>query len=327
MTKKGTYKKETYKKEATTFDEQISLLRKKGMTINDVNKAKEYLKDIGYYRIGFYIHPFEITYPKVDKNRRDQVKTGTTIEDIVALYYFDSDLRHILDRYILRIEVAIRTAIVYNLSNKYKSNPQWYVDPSVVNQNFISDFDAKAYNMIKKKPTIKRHHQKYNDSYAPAWKTMEFMTFGNIQTLYENLKLIVDKQNICRDFNEPSETAFNSYMRAIVDLRNACAHGNVIFEIGLKYGVNKGKLNADFSTYANTSFYAAVKAIEFILKSISVNRVKDLKRELESVTRSIYEKVPAMKPIIEKKTGIIVRHKNDMPTYLKKKLKKMHKLK
>ena len=46
---------------ATSFSEQIALLEKRGMTIDmDPNKVKEILLDIGYYRLGFYWHPFVI---------------------------------------------------------------------------------------------------------------------------------------------------------------------------------------------------------------------------------------------------------------------------
>lgn len=132
-----------------------------------------------------------------------------------------------------------------------------------------------------------------------------------------------DKLKICNNFKESSYDAFNSYMLAIVDLRNACAHGNIIFDIGLTYGVQRGDLKADFSKHSNTSFYTAIKAIEFILETIAANRVKDLRRELGFVARTIYEKVPAIKPIIERKTGIIaIKCKNDIPTYLKKSSKK-----
>ena len=52
-----------YTKQATTYDEQIRILRSRGVVISDEVKAKDYLADIGYYRLGFYMHPFEITYP------------------------------------------------------------------------------------------------------------------------------------------------------------------------------------------------------------------------------------------------------------------------
>ena len=50
-------------KEAINIDEQISLLRQRGMIIDNEDKAKEVLLDVGYYRLGFYWFPFERLYP------------------------------------------------------------------------------------------------------------------------------------------------------------------------------------------------------------------------------------------------------------------------
>ena len=44
---------------ATTIEEQIALLKERGMVIDlDNKKVKEILLDIGYYRLGFYWFPF-----------------------------------------------------------------------------------------------------------------------------------------------------------------------------------------------------------------------------------------------------------------------------
>lgn len=37
-------------------------------------------------------------------------------------------------------------------------------------------------------PIIQHHHANHSGIYAPAWKTIEFMTIGNIITLYDSLK-------------------------------------------------------------------------------------------------------------------------------------------
>ncbi len=55
-------------KPATTIDEQLSLLKSRGLTVIDEDKAREILTDIGYYRLGFYLFPFEKTYPTL-RNR------------------------------------------------------------------------------------------------------------------------------------------------------------------------------------------------------------------------------------------------------------------
>ncbi len=100
-----------YNKRATTYEEQMAILRRHGVVISDEAKAREYLADIGYYRLGFYLYPFEKTYPRLDSGRSPNVIQGTRIEDAVALYYFDLDLRNILHKYLSRIEVAIRLAL------------------------------------------------------------------------------------------------------------------------------------------------------------------------------------------------------------------------
>lgn len=102
-------------KQATTVDEQLDLLKSRGLTVINEDKAREILTDIGYYRLGFYLFPFEKTYPSLS-NRTHKYIDGATFEDAVNLYYFDFDLRLMLMRYLIRIEIAFRTSLIYNLS-------------------------------------------------------------------------------------------------------------------------------------------------------------------------------------------------------------------
>ena len=171
-------------KKATTIKEQIELLKNRGMSIPDEQKTEEILLDVGFYRLGFYAFPFEKTFPNLN-NRTHQYKEGTNFTDVVELYYFDYDLRNILMYYLNRIEVNLRTFITYTVSNYYKDSPTWFVDSAVMNRSYIDDFEVKVYKTIRENPVIKRHHQKYiNDRFAPAWKTVEFMTLGNICSLF-----------------------------------------------------------------------------------------------------------------------------------------------
>ena len=184
-------------KKATCLHEQIALLRSRGMVITDEQKAEEILLDVGYYRLGFYAYPFEINPQQ--QPRDHTYKPDTDFKQIVDLYYFDHDLRHLLMRYISRIEVNIRTFITYTVSNYYKNDPTWFVNSKVVKADFRNNFEQKIYSTLRQNPCIANHHHRYhNDRYAPAWKTLEFMTLGSIITLYEslldqNLKLQIAK--------------------------------------------------------------------------------------------------------------------------------------
>lgn len=301
-----THSKKAYTKQATTYDEQILILKQRGTVISDEDKAKEYLSDIGYYRLGFYLHPFEITYPALDSKRSHNLIPNTQIEDAVALYYFDLDLRNILNRYLSRIEVAIRTTVIYELSNKYKTDPTWFTNPSIVSAKFIADFPAMAYNSIKKRSPIKRHHKKYTGPYAPAWKTLEFMTLGNIESLYDSLLADADRKIISMHFGEPATGTFKSYMLAIREVRNACAHGNVLFGLTLTSGIRSGVACPSFPTHTQQTFHGALRVIDYLLRIISVNRSNDMWREIHSATRLLYTQSPSLKHLIESKTGIIL---------------------
>lgn len=302
--------KQVYIKEAKTLDEQIAILRSRGVVISDEEKAKEYLSDIGYYRLGFYSHPFEITYPELGKRRQHNVRPGTKIEEIVALYYYDFDLRTLLNRYLSRIEVSVRTSIIYELSLKYLPNSTWFVDPAVMTASFIKDFHKEVYSHLRSKPTIVRHHDKYYGKYAPAWKTIEFMTMGNMEALYDNLLLDADKRMISIRYNEPAIATFKSYLSSLREVRNACAHGNVLYDLHLVSGIIRGAACPSFTHGSQQTLFGVLRVIDFMLRSISENRANEMWEELYKVTDRLYLKVPSIRPLIEAQTGIIVPAKS-----------------
>ena len=94
-------------------------------------------------------------------------------------------------KYLIRIEINLRTYITYYVSNLYKAKPCWFISHSVMKPSYVNSFYATVYSTkaFQDNPTIIEHHKKYPmDRYAPAWKTIELMTIGNIQSLYNNLK-------------------------------------------------------------------------------------------------------------------------------------------
>jgi len=298
-----------YTKSATTFQQQIELLKNRGVIISDAEKAKEYLSDIGYYRLGFYLFTFESTYPETGNRRIHNVIPNTRIEDAVAYYYYNMDLRNILNKYLSRIEVAIRTTIIYELSNKYKDNPYWYVDPVIVDNRFIRTFTSRFYGKIKDKEPIRRHHRKYNGGYAPAWKTIEYMTLGNLEHLYDKLISNKDKALISTKFGEPAIGVFKNYLSVVREVRNSCAHGNVIVEMSLTENVRAGAACPTIPVGTQNTFRGALQVIDFLLRRVSVNRAEEMWMKIYKDTKKLYEKAPVLRPLIEQRTGIILPDK------------------
>ena len=286
-------------KQATTLEQQIAKLRSRNVEIADEEKAKEILLDIGYYRLGFYFFPFEKTYPNL-RNRNHEMQVGTKFEDAVALYYFDFDVRNLLNRYINRIEVAFRTYMTYYLSNKYSADSLWFVNPSIVAQDFCDNFEATCYTAIKKNSAIRRHHSKYRgDKFAPAWKTMEYMTLGNMLVLYQSLLVLDDKRAIAKHFGINQTAVFENYMECIRCIRNICAHGSVLYDTKLYYRIMRGPAGR-LTQSENESFGGAIKVISYMLGKVSTNRRHEMIVKLnEAYTRCI-NKNPKLQHIIEK---------------------------
>lgn len=270
---------------ATTISEQINLLKSRGLSISNEDKATEILGDIGYYRIGFYWFPFEEVYPNW-RNRTHKFIEGASFETALALYYFDQDLRHILIPYLQRVEIHLRTTLIYIASNHYKKNPTWFADSLLIAEKFISKL-PKIYSEINEQnKVIQRHHSKYrNDIFAPAWKTLEYMTFGNILYLIDSLKNIALKNKIIESLGYTNYGVFSSHMNTLRILRNKCAHGHNLFDLKLNTPIKFGPINS-LNSQNKSNIDGAIKVLEHVLGNISINRSLDLRRKIQAVTDS-----------------------------------------
>lgn len=114
----------------STVDDQVTLLRdEKGIQINDEAFAKDILFRIGYFPLmGGYKHLFRIP---LTKNH----KTGTTFEEIFALYAFDADLRELVFRYLLQIERHIRSLMSYYFTKLHGEAQSEYLNASNYNNS------------------------------------------------------------------------------------------------------------------------------------------------------------------------------------------------
>lgn len=264
---------------ATIVEEQIALLESRGMKIEDKDKAKENLLDIGYYRLGFYWFPFEKTYPRKVRRKHEFID-NTQLDYAIKLYYFDFDLRNIFLRYISRIEVNFRTTIIYHVSNTYKENPYWYVDSSVIGKEMIASSDYQKVLSDLSKESVLRLDKKehYKRDFPPAWKALEYMSFGTIIKLYDSLKNPHLRCDISKVYGMNSPSQFSNYINTVRKLRNYCAHGKVLFDLNLNEAIGNGPLgNLGNRKVMLSGMYMVFK---YFLNKISTNRVKEMQADL-----------------------------------------------
>lgn len=284
---------------ATNIEEQITKLESRGMTIGDKEKAKECLLDIGYFRLGFYWFPFEKTYPR-KINRNHEFKEGTCFDYAIRLYYFDFDLRNILLKYISRIEINFRTKLIYFASNRYKEDPFWYQDSQYVNKEFLeNDKMEKAMRDAAKEDVIAQDMKSHNRAISPAWKAMEFFSFGTTILLYENLKENPLKCEISNLYGIPSPRNFLSYIDTIRKLRNFCAHGKVLYDKNLPEAISNGPLG--YLGNCKTQLFGAYRVLEYLMGKISQNRAQDMRREVKALFDNMPDDI--VKSIILQNSG------------------------
>lgn len=295
-------------RKAITLDEQISLLRSRGMIIEEVEKAKEVLLDVGYYRLGFYWFPFEKTYPK-KHNRSHEFKEGTNFDDAVKLYYFDFNLRNILLKPLSRIEIAFRTKVAYWVSNHYQSSPTWFADASIVSRQQATSFDSTVYKRLRdKSPVIMLHHRHHiNDKYAPAWKTLEFMTLGEVVHLFKSIKDDGVKLKIANEFGIKSLVTFENYLDLIKNLRNTCAHGNVLYDFTPERSIRKGPAMMK-GIGDNQNLNGALRVVLYLMEQISVNRHNELIQSIDDLVQK-YNEYPTLNAILTSISGLDELHR------------------
>jgi abortive infection bacteriophage resistance protein len=107
-----------YQEPPLTFQQQCEILRSRGLIIADEPAVINTLQNINYYRLSAYFSPFQ--------TQKDAFNTGTTLDDILSLYEFDSRLSLLLAEAFARVEISIRTQIAYRLSHQY--GPFGYTD-------------------------------------------------------------------------------------------------------------------------------------------------------------------------------------------------------
>lgn len=286
---------------ATTIEQQIKKLSDRGMIFEneaEINKAKEILLDVGYYRLGFYWNPFEID---TDHN----FAVGTKFSDVVSLYYLDVDLKNILNKALNRIEINLRTQIIYYVSNANPDNPTWFASKKVMYSKFVDEFpNYYSDNFKKNNKPLKKHHDNYqNDIYAPAWKTLEFLTFGTIEKIYFSLKDEDLKKQIANLYGVKKVKVFQNFLKTVIFIRNICAHSGILFDSNTPKEIETTPL-ITFNNNNRHSLDSSIKVILYFLGIISNSRKNIIEDEIIALLDS-YSENPIIQKIITDKIGYI----------------------
>jgi abortive infection bacteriophage resistance protein len=221
----------SYNKQPKTFAEQLVLLKKRGLIVDNPAKAERVLENISYNRLSNYWEPF-LREPKDEEIFQE----GVHFKTIFRRYQFDSELRTLVFNAIEQIEVALRTQLIYHLSHQFNSG-YGYREVSLY-QNETSYFRTMSKIADAEKASrqtfVEKFKRKYTNEHLPSWKSFELLSFRTLYNLYANLKKSDQKLAVSNYFGL-HHTVFESWLNTLVYLRNICAHHARFWNVVLTY--------------------------------------------------------------------------------------------
>lgn len=216
-------------KKFKTLQEQVEILKSKGLIIEDMEECMDILLRENYFFINGYRH-------LLMKSPQDRTfVVGATFRELYAIFLFDRVLRNIIFKNLLVVENNMKSIISYQLSKKYGYHEKEYLSA----KNFTND-PLKArkvkdlINKMKRQIRVNslQHtatmHYVTNYGYIPLWVLVKVLSFGVISDLYSILK-VEDKVGIASIYNISVEQ-LEDFLPILSNYRNLCAHEDILYD-------------------------------------------------------------------------------------------------
>jgi abortive infection bacteriophage resistance protein len=251
-----------------TISEQIEILSKRGVDIDDKDSVSEQLEREGYYAIiNGYKKPFLEVSGDSASHTEDKFFSGTKFDYIYGLFDFDRRLRMIVLHYLIVAETTLRTVCAYHFELKHKGErdaytcPQSYQYPKTFKklkkEYIVMDNFSRTLENRNKKDYIE-HYKKCHQR-VPLWVLFNAVSLGNVIAFFSILpqdlqsSICNSYKNLCSEnYPQAQVSAFskehrfnvkgisqidgksidcglNSAYGRIKDVGNACAHDERLY--------------------------------------------------------------------------------------------------
>ncbi|WP_328715469.1 Abi family protein [Nocardia salmonicida] len=231
-----------YDKPPLSPEDLVGRLADRGLGIPEEERARRYLRHIGYYRLSPYTIPFQQGQP-------DHVfRSGTSFDDVVDLYVFDRALRLLIMDALERVEVAVRAALTDHMSTTYDDS-HWYTDArhfdkppkhagllKIVRESCderLRGTPDAGLDALVHRSALEHYLTTYGSpELPPSWLMVEMLTIGQLCSVYKNLRLRSDRTAVATSISLTT-TVLESWLQTYVRVRNICAHHGRLWNVGL----------------------------------------------------------------------------------------------
>ena len=284
-------------KEHKTFNQQLTILRNRGVVVPTNGKPKRFLEQENYYNV---VNGYKDLFLIKDSNNLpvepELYQEGTHFNELKALFLFDRELRILLLKYLLIFENSIKTTVAYEFSKKYPRKNAYldianFVDndPKKVLQQ-ISILTKTIHDKVDRTGAIKHYIEEHGE--VPLWVLVNFLTMGNIANFY-NILTDSTKNIIAKFYTDKYRTQNkdNTFRLSSADLsaclkvanlaRNICAHDERLYNVNLR-NVRISQIANHFGIrrYDNKRFIVLILFLKIVLDKKDFQRLYKALRNL-----------------------------------------------
>lgn len=265
-------------KKFKTIDEQLNILRSRGLTIDNEEKAYDFLVRNNYYRVSGY---------SLTLRNHDVFSKYASFQNIIDIYSFDHELRHILLKYLEFIEVQFKSVYAYEFT---KANGS----VGYLNANNFTNYNVHQRLLDKAKDQQNKRlpHEAYLKHFIedlkqplPLWAYVDLLTIADISFFYSISKPGI-QVSVASKLNIPYKI-MGKFMHSMTILRNLCAHGSRLYN---RLFEQKPKLNKNERSLLRIDKYgraddAHLYSFIFVMKRLlSEKYFNEMKSEIVSLT-------------------------------------------
>lgn len=294
-------------KKFESIDNQLIILHKRGLLINNYPRAKQYLLTNNYYNFingysKFFMNPSNTLYIN-----------NATFDEITHLYFFDQEIKFAFFRAVTESENHIKSVLAYRFSEYIPDKPYAYLDINSYDNSKVLELGwliSQLSRIINKQKrdkntnSIKHYVKKHND--VPIWVLIDYLDFGEMHTLLRSLPTSLQNsiaKNMCSfvschmKITSPfTPEIMNSFLGNMREVRNVCAHNNRLLgfkcrsdikyykDLHLRYNLSSGTHRSDIYNVF-ISMQCFLSKIQYAkLHNTILKRIKTLDKHLISIS-------------------------------------------
>ncbi len=213
-------------KPSPSWEEQVALLIANGLTVADEDACANFLAANNYQRFHDYLRYFQ----RPSGSSGLKYWSGTTFEEIRQIYDDDATLRLLLTEPLAQVELLLRSHAARVIAEEFGTEGRY------LQADFYADYGGERTvpSLLRdiersKEPEVLRYTSRGTNQQElrrlPVWAAVEALSFGTLSKCIDRggygrlADLVATSLGVAK-------AGFGSRVKALVYLRNRCAHHN-----------------------------------------------------------------------------------------------------